>query len=109
VKLQGFEHQYPAELSGAMQQRATLAHIFATNLEVLLIDESFTTLDAMTHQEMQEELLRIQETSQKTVVFIIHSIDQALIVADCIAVTSARPGWVKAVLDNSLQRDPAFA
>jgi NitT/TauT family transport system ATP-binding protein len=104
VKLQGFESHYPVELSGGMQQRVTLARILAADPEVLLMDEPFAALDAMTRQEMQEELLRIQEASRKTVMFITHSIDEALILADRIVVMSARPGRVKAILRNSLPR-----
>jgi NitT/TauT family transport system ATP-binding protein len=104
VKLSGFEDHYPTELSGGMQQRVTLARILAANPEVLLMDEPFAALDAMTRQVMQEELLAIQEQNRKTVVFITHNIDEALTLADRIVVLSARPGRVKAIIENDLPR-----
>ena len=104
VKLRGFEDRYPTELSGGMQQRVTLARILAADPEVLLMDEPFAALDAMTRQVMQEELLRIHEQSRKTTVFITHNIDEALILADRIVVLSARPGRVKAIVENDLPR-----
>jgi len=117
VKLTGFEENYPSELSGGMQQRVTFARLLAANPEVLLMDEPFAALDAMTRQVMQEELLRIHAESRKTTVFITHSIDEALILADRIVVMSARPGRVKAILANTLpaprhvalQLSPEFA
>lgn len=104
VKLTGFEDRYPTELSGGMQQRVTLARILAADPEVLLMDEPFAALDAMTRQVMQEELLRIHDASRKTTVFVTHNIDEALILSDRIVVLSTRPGRVKAILENKLPR-----
>jgi len=104
VKLRGFEDRYPTELSGGMQQRVTLARVLAADPEVLLMDEPFAALDALTRQVMQEELLLIHERARKTTVFITHNIDEALILADRVVVMSARPGRVKAIVRNTLAR-----
>lgn len=104
VQLTGFEDRYPYELSGGMQQRASLARLLAVDPEVLLMDEPFAALDAMTRQVLQEELLQIQEQSKKTILFITHNLDEALILADRIVVLSSRPGRVKSIIPNHLPR-----
>jgi len=117
VQLNGFADHYPAELSGGMQQRVTLARSLAADPEVLLMDEPFAALDAMTRQVMQDELLRIQERSGKTIVFITHNIDEAIVLGHRIVVMSARPGRIRTIIPNALPRprdihvqtSPAFA
>ena len=104
VGLHGFADYYPAELSGGMQQRVTLARSLAADPEVLLMDEPFAALDAMTRHVLQEELTRIQQESLKTIVLVTHNIDEALIMADRIVVMSPHPGQIKAVIPNELPR-----
>ena len=109
VGLAGFEDHYPYQLSGGMQQRVGLARALATHPEILLMDEPFASVDAQTREVLQEELLRLHERERKTMVFITHSIDEALVLGDRVAVMATRPGRVKEVLavNFARPRDPA--
>ena len=104
VHLAGFEHHYPKELSGGMKQRLALARTLATDPSVLLMDEPFGAVDAQTRMLLQQELLEIWERTQKTVLFVTHSVEEAIYLSDRIYVFSQRPARVKAVLDVPLPR-----
>ena len=116
VGLSGFERHYPSELSGGMQQRVNLARALAADPAVLLMDEPFAALDAQTREFMQAELLKIWAKARKTVLFITHQINEAIYLADRVAVMSSRPGRVKDVFQIPfgrprslhLKREPRF-
>jgi len=103
VGLKGFENHYPKMLSGGMQQRTALARALANDPKILLLDEPFGALDNQTRALMQELLLGIWEADRKTVLFVTHDIDEAIFMANRVAVMSARPGRIKAIVAIDLR------
>ena len=113
VGLRGFESRYPRELSGGMRQRVSIARALAVNPSILLMDEPFGSLDIQTREYMQDELLKIWQREPKTVIFVTHSIDEAIKLSDRIAIMAPRPGRVEEIKSVEFARprdatDPAI-
>jgi NitT/TauT family transport system ATP-binding protein len=104
VGLTGFERRFPHELSGGMRQRVALIRVLAIDPEILLMDEPFAAVDAQTRTILQEELERLWLQTLKTVVFVTHSVDEAIYLSDRVLVMTARPGLVKALVTIDLPR-----
>ena len=102
--LKGFEDYYPYQLSGGMRQRVGICRALAVNPKVLLMDEPFASLDAQTRNRMQLELLKIWEKRRKTILFVTHSVDEAVFLADKVVILSPRPAKVLKVLEINLER-----
>jgi NitT/TauT family transport system ATP-binding protein len=104
VHLKGYEHFYPKELSGGMKQRVAIARTLAYRPSILLMDEPFGALDAHTRTRLQNELLEIWERDRKTVMFVTHSVDEAVFLSDRVFVMTRSPGRIKSVVDIELPR-----
>ena len=117
VGLKGFENRLPRELSGGMQQRVGIARALAANPDILLMDEPFGAVDALTRQALQNDLLELWQKERKTVVFITHDIEEAIQLSDRVGIMGARPGKIERILEvdfprprdpRSIRQDPKF-
>ena len=104
VGLEGFENAYPRELSGGMKQRVSIARALSLNPSILLMDEPFGALDEQTRDNMNLELLRIWSATRKTIVFVTHSIPEAVFLSDVVVLLSKRPGQIRQVVAIDLPR-----
>jgi NitT/TauT family transport system ATP-binding protein/sulfonate transport system ATP-binding protein len=102
VGLSGFEHHYPKQLSGGMQQRTAIARVLANDPKIMLLDEPFGALDNQTRALMQETLLDIWQRDRKTVLFVTHDIEESIFLASRVLVMTARPGRIKANVPTNL-------
>lgn len=99
VQLNGFEKAYPSQLSGGMAQRAAIARGLVTSPQLLLLDEPFGALDALTRVQMQKEILRIQQEEHTTMIMVTHDIDEAIVLGNKVVVMSARPGQIEEIIE----------
>ncbi|MGH7771175.1 MAG: ABC transporter ATP-binding protein [Candidatus Binatia bacterium] len=104
VRLRGFDHRYPHELSGGMRQRVALARALANDPRVLLFDEPLASLDAQTRKVLQTELVRIWQETRRTFVYITHALDEAVLLGDRVVLFTARPGRIKEIVPLGLPR-----
>ncbi len=104
VGLGAYAHAYPHELSGGMQQRVAVARALAVVPEVLLMDEPFGALDAQTRSSLQSELIKIWQKNRKTIIFVTHSINEAVLLADRVVIMKSNPGRIHRILENKLPR-----
>jgi len=104
VGLTGFERHFPHELSGGMQQRASIVRALIANPQILLMDEPFGALDAMTREQMNLDILQLWQTSRKTVMFVTHSITESIFLADRVFVMTPRPGTLAEIIDVDIPR-----
>ena len=104
VGLQDSAHSRPYELSGGMRQKAAVARALVLEPSLLLMDEPFSALDPQTRKQIQEDIIRIQETTAKAIVFVTHSVEEAIFLADRLVILSAKPGRIQELLEVKLER-----